>query len=147
HSIRNPFFSRLRVSQRARSGSSSTSRIRMAVSRGRQHQRNKSVARPLCHSNRMKHDVKKGGMRSSGSAPFHKESGVFEYRYLAFAVCASALIVSGLGVLAWGWHWGAVVVPLLLTGVVVYDVLRRRHAVLRISPLTRHLRYPIYTCR
>ncbi len=72
---------------------------------------------------------------------------MFEYRYLAFAVCAAALIVSGLGVLAWGWHWGAVVVPLLLTGVGVHDVLQRRHAVLRNYPILGHFRYLIETVR
>jgi len=58
-----------------------------------------------------------------------------------------ALLICCLGVLLWEWHWGWVVLPGLLTGLGLHDLLQRRHAVLRNYPIIGHFRYLIETVR
>ena len=68
-------------------------------------------------------------------------------RYFVFAACCLALVLAGLGAALWGWHWGVVLVPLLLAALGAHDLLQRRHAVLRNYPILGHFRYLIETVR
>jgi len=68
-------------------------------------------------------------------------------RYLVFASCWLAFLLTSAGALLWGWHWGYVVVPAVLGVIGVIDLFQRKHAVLRNYPVIGHFRYMIETVR
>lgn len=70
---------------------------------------------------------------------------------LAVVLIGVLIVVAGLALAAavsvWVGWWVLVVVVALLLGVAVYDVVQRRHAVLRNYPLLGHLRYLLESVR
>ena len=72
---------------------------------------------------------------------------MFALRHLTLVVCCLMLVLLGLAVGVWDWHWASLIVPALLVALGVYDLLQRRHAVLRNYPIIGHARYLIETVR
>ena len=72
---------------------------------------------------------------------------MFALRHLVFVLCCLALVITGLGVVLWDWHWASVILPAALVALGVHDLLQRRHAVLRNYPIIGHMRYLIETVR
>src|SRR5690554_6671052 len=72
---------------------------------------------------------------------------MFALRYLVWSLCCLALLLTASGALFWNWHWGWAMLPAMLVALGVYDLLQRRHAVLRNCPIIGHLRYLIETVR
>lgn len=69
-------------------------------------------------------------------------------RFLSVGALAAAVIVTGLAAVVGGWAWILVLVLLaclLLVG--VYDLVQRRHSVLRNYPILGHLRYLLESLR
>ncbi|MEU5688260.1 FMN-binding glutamate synthase family protein [Streptomyces venezuelae] len=69
-------------------------------------------------------------------------------RYTALAVCATSAVFATAGTCEQSWWWWTVAVPTLgLTALGVWDIVQRRHAILRNYPLLGHARFMLESIR